>query len=371
MSTRGLIAVTEGDDVLGVLHQYSSVPSYLGNTLLLQLLNARGDLRDRIKRWIRDAPGGWTDLHDGGRGDDDPVVYRKKDLEDVAWIDWTYLFDEKARTLRVWEGTPFDDDTLEPTFTVQLAADGSATPALFEPERTAWHELPVSAAWADDTEEARADRTAFVAALRERGVDVAGLARAVEAELARGLEELEWNDPWGGADAAPERELRAVLGMPSGRPGSTSEDPALCVAFDASENPHYWQVRLGAHELRFPAAACSRYEVSPLELHRADGCTAAIDFDEVLPLELLRPVVEVAARIRSPGNWELTADGLYLYRSVVADDGVLDSASQISVSAARAIDPSFDVGDTIGVQAPMPSIAWLVLEWLRGHQLQV
>ena len=70
--------------------------------------------------------------------------------------------------------------------------------------------------------------------------------------------------------------------------------------------------------------------------------------------------------MRGPGTWELTPEGLYQYRSVVTDDGSVDTASQISVSAARAIDPSFDVGDTLGVQAPMPSLHWLVLEWLRA-----
>jgi hypothetical protein len=368
MSTRGLIAVTDGDDVLGVLHQYSSVPSYLGNTLLLQLLNARGDLRVAIRRWIRDAPGGWTDLRDAARGEDDPAFYRKEDLEDIGWIDWTYLFDEKARILRVWEGTPFDDDTIEPTWTVQLAADGRATPALFEQEHTAWHQIPVSTAWTDDTEEAHADRMAFGAGVRDRNAE-AELARDVEAELARALDELEWDDPWEGSDAAAERDLRVALGMPSRPPLTAPSEPALCIAFDASDNPSYWEVRIGAHLLRFPVAACFRYEVSPLELHRADGRTATIDLAEVLPVELLRPLVEAAARMRSAGNWELTPDGLYLYRSVVADDGAIDAASLISVSAARAIDPSFDVGDTIGVQAPMPSLHWLVLEWIRDRQV--
>ena len=365
MSTRGLIAVTDGDDVVGVLHQYSSFPSYLGNTLLLQLWNARGDLRGAIKRWIRDAPGGWTDLRDGARGEDDPPFYRREELEDIGWIDWTYLFDEKTRTLRVYEGSPFDDDTSEPMRSVLIAADGRATPPLFEQEHTAWHEIPVSAAWTDDTDEARADRTAFVAAVREHVPNEAELARGVEAELADALDELAWDDPWERSDAAPERDLRAALRMPLPRPLSAPSDPALCVAFDASDNPHYWQVRIGAHTLRFPAAARSRYEVSPLELHRADGRTATIDFDEVLPIELRRPLVEAAARMRSPGSWELAPDGLYLYRSVVADEGAIDPGSQISVSAARAIDPSFDVGDTIGVQGPMPALHWLVLEWLR------
>lgn len=367
MSTRGLIAVTEGDDVLGVLHQYSSFPSYLGNTMLLRLLRTGGNLSDAIRQWIRKAPGGWTDLRDGARGDDDPAFYRKEDLEDVGWIDWTYVFDEDARTLTVWEGNPFQDDTSEPTWTVQLAADGKATPALFEQEQTAWHQIPVSTAWTDDTEEAHANRTAFVAMLSECVADEAELARGVELEISRGLDQLEWIDPWAGSDAAAERDLRAELGLPSGRPATPPSDPSLCIAFDASENPRYWEVRIGAHVLRFPAAACSRYEVSPLELHRADGHTATIDFEEVLPIELRRPLVEAAARMRSPGNWELTPDGLYLYRTVVSDDGSIDQATQISVSAARAIDPSFDVGDTIGVQAPVPSLHWLVLEWIRAR----
>ncbi len=366
MSTRGLIAVVDGDDVLGVLHQYSSFPGYLGNTLLLQLLNARGDLRGMIKRWIRDAPGGWTDLRDGGRGEEDPAYYRTEDLEDVGYIDWSYVFDDKARTLRVWEGVPFEEGS-EPMWTVKLAADGRATPPLFEQEQTAWHEIPVSAAWLDDTVEASESRAAFVALVRERVTDEAELAREVEAELARALDELEWDDPAQGADAAPERELRAALGLPEKKTAAPS-DPAICVGFDADEEPRYWDVRIGGHVLRFPTAACFRYEVSPLELHRADGRSSTIEFDEVISIELRRPLVEAAARMGSPGNWELTADGLYLYRSVVADEGALEPASEITVSAARAIDPSFDVGDTIGVQAPMPSLHWLVLEWLRGHQ---
>jgi len=68
--------------------------------------------------------------------------------------------------------------------------------------------------------------------------------------------------------------------------------------------------RRGPCLVRFPAAACFRYEVSPLELGRA-----------------------------------------------------------ISVAAAREIDPSFEVGDTIGTEAPMPALHWLVLEWIRGPQL--
>lgn len=369
MSTRGLIAVTDGDDILGVLHQYSSFPGYLGNTLLLQLLQAGGDLRGVVRRWIRDAPGGWTDLRDGARGEDAPAFYCRSDLEEEGGIDWTYLFDENARTLTVWEGTPFDDEASEPSCIVQLAADGRATPALFEQSDVALHLVPVSSAWNDDTEEACANRTAFVAAVRERVADEVVLVRDVETELARGLDELEWDDASESADVAAERDLRAALGMPSKPTATAPADAAICVAFDASEDPHYWQVRIGTHVVRFPAAACFRYELSPLELCRADGRTATLDFAEVLSPMLLGPLAEVAANVRCPGTWELTADGMHQYRAVVADDSEIDPAFEIAVSAAREIDPSFEVGDTIGTEAPMPALHWLVLEWIRGPQL--
>ena len=134
MSTRGIIAVTQGADIVGVYHRFESMPCRLGEALLDGLVALRGDLPAAMDPWIHNAPGGWSSLVDGQRSTqgDDLDFWGRRDLADQGWVEWVYLFDERSRTVSVWRGNPEDDARWdEPDEVLTIAANGSATPPRF------------------------------------------------------------------------------------------------------------------------------------------------------------------------------------------------------------------------------------------------
>ncbi|XXY44881.1 hypothetical protein WME91_33275 [Sorangium sp. So ce269] len=215
MSTRAIIARVEGDDLLGVLNLHDSFPWELGNLLLLELLDRAGDLAGALDSWITRAPGAWSRLPDRAQAEgDEPPCWRRADLTGAGWVAYLYLFDPRARTLRVWNGNPGRDDRWDaPDWTVSFAADGRADPPVFSAPAPAWHEIPIASGGAGDSREAAARREAFVQELREHAEDEPEFARRVRDALAEQIATLAWEapEPLG---SAPERALRERLSLP-------------------------------------------------------------------------------------------------------------------------------------------------------------
>lgn len=378
MSTRGIIAVVDGDNILGVFHQYASYPSYLGNQLLLEVLRSGGELGVCIGRWIHDAPGGWLDLRGRQRAEETPHFFRLDDLELAGWVEWTYVFDERERCLHVWSGLPEIPGavrgesheglrgTLE--WSVRFDGEGRATPPFFpEDDSPTWHRVAVADDWRDDTEEQRRHRAAFRSIIRQRFSDEGRFGKEVQRALADGVERLNWTAETS-AESELVRELCAEVGL-STQPVSPVDDDALCVRFFTDLGASvYWRVRVGAHELRFPAPACYR-QACPLVFLRADGRSAFLDLEETLPEGVFATLVEAAAAAHKRGDWELQSGGLFRFRTVTDDGAANDRDFEIALSEARVLDPGCRVGDSLGTAEDWPPVEWLLLEWLRSLEL--
>ncbi|WP_437963815.1 hypothetical protein WMF04_29295 [Sorangium sp. So ce260] len=368
MSTRAIVARTEGDDLLGVLNVHDSYPWELGNLLLLELLDRAGDLDGALDAWISRAPGGWSWLPDRAELQDvEQPFWRRAELTGQAWIGYVYLFDPAARALRVWNGNPaWDDRWGAPDWTLSFAADGQADPPVFSAPAPAWHEIPIVAGGDGDCREAAEQRDAFFEALREHAEDEPALARGVRDALVEQISALAWDgaEP---LESGPERALRERLSLPR-EPRRVEDDGSLRVTFLRGEGDRYWELPLGPHRLCFPSAAASlRGQTDRLVLARADGRTAALKL-ESLPGDGYAVLVACAALACWPERaWSYDDGTLFAVVEVVADDGVRDPHREIAISRARELEPQCALGDELGIAHREPPVHWLVLEWLRAH----
>ena len=287
MATRSILAVVDGTDMVGVYHRYDSYPAELGNRLLLDLLDRKGDLDGAATAWIRNRPGGWISFPDE-EAEDERDFYARRHLKRLGWVEWLYLLDPENRVILVYEGNPgFQSENRwdQPVHVVEVDGRGNAVPAVFSAPEPLWHGIPVDPGWAADSAEARAQRQAFVQALERSVPDVEGFARDVTRALAESIDALNWKDPEP-LDAGAEAVLRDRLGLPR-NPPTRFGDESLRVPFFRSDDDHYWALELGPHRVCFPSGSSFRQSFDPLRLHRADGRSAELDLEEALTADLL------------------------------------------------------------------------------------
>jgi hypothetical protein len=369
MSTRGILAVVDGDDLLGVFHNHDSYPWKLGNRVLIELRRRAGDLGGMLRDWIREAPGGWHNVGETRREPDwrdEPPFYRRADFRSLGWIDYFYLLDEDVRTLRIWGSNPADGDRWnQPEWVGKIAADGRCDPPVIETPEPVWHDLPVLAGWEGDTDEACRQRAAFAVAIRDRVGDVAGYARRVEQALSDSLSACTWRPN----ESPEEAELRALLGMP--RPPPTTDDETLRAGLHAI-GLQYWAVRIGPH--KFCTATGGRVEsrhLSGLFLYRPGGARTYLKLEEALPGEMFAVLAEAAAIAIAPGDLGYDRDRkvLWRFRTVVPNGPIRHPELEIPLADALQADPACSIGDSLGFEEDMPPLQWLVPEWLRTFQV--
>jgi hypothetical protein len=399
MSTRSVLAVSEGPSWRGVYHRFDSHPWKLGNHLHVALLDKEGDLEALVHEAIVAAPGGWEWFPDRTRAESQPDYLDPDNIDDLGPIvEWFYLFSVSDRRLRIFHGDsiPATDSAPEPFWEACFDATGRAKPALVETPGPSWPAIPEAQDWQHDRDAARAVRDRVSMSMSgwcaERSVDESELRRSTCESLATVIDGLSWEPPKAGVEA----NLRERLGLqppPGVAHFGVPADQALRMHFIHTGADYYWRLRLPRGDILYPTGAATRQRIDSLSFHRADGhegrlnvgleeafLAAASRRQQALPrlislitrkapqqdfLDAFRVAV---ARALHPGSEIELQDGFVLqFKRVVSR--VKDDATEVDLDHARGtLDPAADVDDEYGIEMQV-HILWWLLDWIRQGQV--
>jgi hypothetical protein len=356
MSTRAVIAyATEDGSFKGVWNHWDGGPEALGNHLLEAVRLHRGDLDAVVDDAIRGAPHGWSNYatrERGGEEDDaTPSIFGPEHIAD-ADFHYLYLFDVAARRLDVIEATELKIATRDALATVTFGAGGVPTPARLEAPPPIWQRMAIVTRDDGWTPSTRARATRVREAFEAQADDPGALRRILCAALEHAIVAAfpHWSEArnpitaeWGWTADARAHEIQ--LGRVRLRYGCPSEwrfhddFPLIDAGGDRAEldlSPPAWASHLeaaGAHEGRKLA-------------------------DQLLG------VVGPAA-LDEQGDFR--ADDGQLFQFFRVTDGP-DSDTEMSLARAREVDPTFDVGDDVGVSVRVQDWPWALVDWMAEDE---
>lgn len=385
MSTRAIVAVASEEGFAGVYHRFDSHPWNLGNALLIELLERRGDLQGFLGALVRDCPYGWQSYLDGTRCEEseEPAFLGPEALADQCWIDWFYLFHPARRLLEVYRGgdLPTPGRHVTPYTTVQIAPDGTTEPSVFPAPPPPWFDIAEVAGWEGLTEEANTQRASIHKALTEcaelRGAAMDSTREALCGLLERCIAELEWVPPEPRETAMELARLRQLNGAsarvkPIESRANSQHGGALRTTFLLTESDRYWRLRLGSVSLLYPWATAYRQDDDQLNLVRADGYTANLtqlmstlsEAAKGEAAEALHAFMLASARAQNDGvEIDVHEGQLLAFKRVV--DVVENPLTEISAVSLRSDGYAVDVGEEMGIALELRGVTWSLLDVLR------
>ena len=384
MSTRAVLARKTSKGWHGVIHIYDSAPWDLGNALLMELFERKGDLDGLVRELVDEGEGGWESFVGRTRAsDEEPPSYQPDTLDGEGWLDWFYLFDTDARTLEVFWGEAPDaaGESDERKYSLSFDGTGRSSPAVFEaPEEERHLDVEEDDAWSADDERAAAERRAVARHMVQWCEGAEQNLEQVRATVAHCLATAIRNEDWEPPkprESEAEVQRKQQLGLPlddapTMEPIGVGARPLRQPFWFTDDNSRYWRVSLEDITLLYPCGGAFRQDIDPLGLAREDGYTATLyDWDDILAdePELARQLGFACAVAAHPDR-ELQTDedgDVYAVETVVDSDE--PGPGEVSISRIRAQGLEVEVGDEVLRPVPSTIAFHLVLDWLRLGQV--
>ena len=325
MGTSALLAIDHGIDLLGVYCWLDGHPHYMGNQLLLDVLDAHGDLDACARTWVMEAPEwgyrSFCSRKPRNRADaKEPSRWRVADFPRLAGLlGYVYVLDRPTRHLRVWTGVRQLDDP--PLYAVTFNDQGLANPPVFaepylrppdasryegpEPDFSADYNLASNLLSAlgfgpsgtDDLADPNPDRLLAALATAAGMTSARELALHIASRIQKAIRDAEWEQREMGSI---ETTLRQRVGqIPATLP--TEPDDRYWLCNDRWTSAPAWCLVLDECRIYWPVSGSERNHDRGRVLMRSDGRHTLFSLHDVLGEPLEKHLLQAEREAGVPG----------------------------------------------------------------------